>query len=238
MTKLTEQLLNGPLSPLLRFQCLCEPVTLSMAAMGAAQAGMGIYGQFQARDAHNQTEEYRRLEQENVIEENRRRATHDYLTNVRLEQTQQQQEFESVAQKSVDVQQQATRSIATGMASAAERGVAGRTVDQIVADFDYMANEETGRLKENQKIANLQHGENIRSYGTEYSNRLAAVKPYVKQPAKPIDIFGPIFSVGAQTLSTGASMARASGGFDKAFLGSGFGAERYNPLKGFPSVGV
>ncbi len=130
---------------------MCEPVSLSMAAMGVAQAGMNIYGQFQARDVHNQTEEYRRLEQENTIEENRRRTTHDYITNVRLEQQQQDQEKASLAQKVVDVQMQADRSIATGMASAAERGVAGRTVDQIVADFDFLANEESGRLKENQE---------------------------------------------------------------------------------------
>lgn len=231
MTKLTEQLLNGSISPLLRFHCLCEPVTLAMAGMGAAQAGMSIYSQFQARDVHNKTEEYRRLEQENIIEENRRRATHDYITSVRMEQTQQQQETESVAQKSYDVQQQATRSIATGMASAAERGVAGRTVDQIATDFDYMANEESGRLRENQQIANLQHGENIRSFGTEWSNRIAAVKPYVKQPAKPIDFFGPIFQAGAQTLNTGVNVAKVSGGFDKAFLGSGFGAAKSNPLE-------
>lgn len=225
-----EQLVNGPWSPLVKFSLTCEPVTLAMAGMGVAQAGMNIYGQFQARDAHNATEEYRRLEQENVIEENRRRATKDYLTSVRLEQTQQQQETESVAQKSFDVFQQATRSVATGMASAAERGVAGRTVDQIAADFDFMANEETGRLKENQKLSDLQHVENIRSYGTEYSNRIAAVKPYVKTPAKPIDFFGPIFQAGAQTLNTGVNVAKVSGGFDKAFLGSGFGAEKSNPL--------
>lgn len=194
---------------------MCEPVTIAMGTMAVAGAATNIYGQFQARDAHNATEEYRRLEQENVIEENRRRATHDYLTQVRMEQTQQQQETESVAQKSYDVGQQARLSVATGMASAAERGVAGRTVDMIAQDFDFMANEESGRLRENQKIANLQHGENVRSFGTEWSNRIAAVKPYVKQPAKPIDFFGPIFQAGAQTLNTGA--------FTGAFKGLGTG---------------
>lgn len=203
---------------------MCEPVTLTMAGMGVAQAGMNIYGQFQARDQHNSIEEYRRLEQENVIEENRRRATHDYITNVRLEQQQEDQEKAALAQKVVDIQMQADRSIATGMASAAERGVAGRTVDQIAADFDFMANEETGRLKENQKLADLQHGENIQSLGTEYSNRITAVKPYVKRPANQIDFFGPIFQAGAQTLNTGVGVAKAAGGFDKAFLGPGFGA--------------
>ncbi|MDK2744309.1 MAG: hypothetical protein NDI90_15485 [Nitrospira sp. BO4] len=218
---------------------MCEPITMAMGGMAVAQAGMGIYSQFQARDQHNSTEEYRRLEQENVIEENRRRATHDYITSTRLEQQQEDQEKAALAQKAVDLQMQADRSIATGMASAAERGVAGRTVDQIAADFDFMANEETGRLKENQKLANLQHNENIRSFGTTYSNRIAAVKPYIKTPAKQIDFFGPIFQAGAQTLGTAAKMP------DGSFKGVGYGAQASGapnpgarPYAGFPSVGI
>ncbi|MDK2742111.1 MAG: hypothetical protein NDI90_04295 [Nitrospira sp. BO4] len=241
---LLDQLINGSSSPLQKFNLTCEPVTMAMGGMSLASAGMNIYGQFQARDTHNQTEEYRRLEQENVIEENRRRATHDYLTNTRLEQQQEDQEKAALAQKVVDLQMQADRSIATGIASAAERGVAGRTVDQIVSDFDFMANEESGRLKENQKLASLQHGENIRSLGTEYSNRIAAVKPYVKQPAKPIDFFGPIFQAGAQTLSTDVAVSRANPTANTFTNWASkpstptAGTQRYNPLSGFPSVGV
>lgn len=238
MSSLTENLINGIQSPLHRFTLTCEPFTIAAATMGVASAGMNIAGQFQAQGQHNATEEYRRIEQENVIEENRRRATHDYLTNVRLEQTQQQQEEEAVAQKGFDIEQQAKRSVATGMASAAERGVAGRTVDQIAADFDFMANEETGRLKYNQKLAEQQHFENVGIFGTEYKNRIAAVKPYVKTPAKQIDFFGPIFQAGVQTLNTGASVASAAGGFGKAFGGSGFGAAKSNPLAFPSSVGV
>ncbi len=239
MSSLTEQLLNGSISPLSRFETRCEPVTLGLAAMGAASAGMNIYGQFQARDTYNSVEEYRRIEQENAIEENRRRATQDYLTNVRLEQEQQQQEYESVAQKSVDIQAQATRSVATGMASAAERGVAGRTVEMIAQDFDFMANEETGRLRENQRMADRQRSENIRGMGTEWQNRVTSIKPYVKTPAKQIDFFGPIFKAGVQTLGNVAVMPAGS------LKGVGFGAQASgspnpgtNPLMNFPSVGV
>lgn len=188
---------------------MCAPM-LMMGAMSAAQAGAGIYGQFQANKQHNAVEEMRRQQQEIAIEENRRRATSDYLNSTRLEQTQQHQEEQSVVVKSMDVAREAERSIATAEASAAERGVAGRTVDQIAADFEFMANEETGRLKQNQKIANQQHAENIRSLGNEYSNRVASVKPYIKQPAKPIDFFGPIFQAGAQTLATDVTLSKAS----------------------------
>lgn len=215
---------------------MCEPVTLAMGGMAAAGAATNIYGQFQAQGQHNAVEESRRLAQEDVIEENRRRATHDYITSTRLEREQQSQEEASVSQKSVDIQRQADSSIATGMASAAERGVAGRTVDQIAQDFDFMANEETGRLRENQKLANRQHSENIRSYGTEFSNRISAVKPYIKTPAKQIDFFGPIFQAGAQTLNTAAAMPSGS------LRGPGWAAQasgQRNPGTQFPSsIGV
>lgn len=190
---------------------MCAPAMLMMGALSAAQAGTSIYGQFQARKQHNAVEEMKRQHQEIAIEENRRRATDDYLNSVRLEQTQQHQEEQSVAVKSLDVAREATRTIATATASAAERGVAGRSVDQIAADFEFAANEETGRLKQNQKISNQQHSENIRSLGTEFTGRVSAMKPYIKQPAKPIDFFGPVFQAGAQTLNTGV----ATGAFKK-----------------------
>lgn len=184
---------------------MCSPMMLGMGALSAASAGANIYGQFQSNKQHNAVEESRRQQQETAIEENRRRATNDYLNSVRLEQTQQHQEEQSVAVKSMDVTREATRTIAVGEASAAERNVSGRTVDQIASDFEFAANEETGRLKQNQKISNQQHTENIRSLGTEFSGRVTAVKPYIKQPAKPLDLFGPVFQAGAQTLNTGVA---------------------------------
>ena len=208
---LIDTLLHGPSSPLTKYQCSCMPLAMGMmAGLSAAQAGASIYGQFQAQKQFNATEESRRQQNEIAIEENRRRATYDYLNSVRLEQTQQAQEEASVAQKSYDVQHEATRSIATGDASAAERGVAGRSVEQIAQDFEFAANEETGRIQQNQRQANAQHTENIRSMGNEWSNHVSSIKPYIPQPAKPVDFFGPVFQAGAQTLATDVAISRAS----------------------------
>lgn len=222
MNQLINTLLLGPANPRHRFQLTCEPVTISMGVMAAAGAAASIAGQQQAKKTHNKNEEARRLAQEDVIAENRRRTTEDYLTQTRLEMDQQSQEEAAVALKSNDVQRQTQRTIATGTASAAERGVAGRTVDQIASDFDFMSNEETGRLKENQKLANQQHQENIRGYGTQYSNRIADVKTYIPQPAKPVDYFSPIFGAVSQTVSAGAAnpdmRAKVSGLFSKESL--------------------
>ncbi len=222
-------LINGPSSsPLFRFECKCEPVSLTagMVALSAASAAMQVKGQANAAKQYNSVQEAQRMETENVIEENRRRATQDYLTTTRLEREQQSQEQEAVAQKTNDLNREAARTIATGNASAAERGVAGRTVDQIAADFDFAANEETGRLKANQNLANQQHAENVLAAGTEFSNRAASIKPYIKTPARQIDYFGPIFQVGAQTLGTINAMPAGS------LKGPGFGAASSsgNPL--------
>jgi hypothetical protein len=186
-------------------------MTIAMGTMAAGSAAMSIAGQFQAAGAHNSSEEARRIANQNAMDENRRRATHDYLTQTRLEREQQAQEVASVAQKSFDVRREATRSVGTALASAAERGVAGRTVDMIAADFDFMADEETGRLRANQKLANRQHDENIRASGTEWQNRVTSIQPYQKTPAKPIDFFGPVFQAGAQTLQTGVSTGAFKG---------------------------
>jgi hypothetical protein len=180
---------------------MCEPVTITMGVMAAAGAATSIMGQQQAKKQAESVEEARRIEQENVITENRRRATDDYLNTTRMERDQQSQEEAAVALKSGDVMKETKRSVATATASAAERGVAGRTIEDLAADYDFQANEETGRLKENQKLSNQSHSENIRGMGTNYSNRIADVRPYIKAPVKPVDYFGPIFGAGSQALS-------------------------------------
>jgi len=178
--------------------------------MAVAGAATNVMGQIQAKKTGEMVEEARRIEQENMITETRRRATSDYLNQTRMEQDQQNQEEAAVAVKSRDVVRETTRSIATGDASAAERGVAGRTVDQIASDFDFMSNEETGRLKENQKLANTHHDEAKRGYATQFSQRVADARPYIKQPQKPIDYFGPVFGAGSQVAAADVSISQAN----------------------------
>lgn len=165
------------------------------AAIGAVGGGvMGAMGSKAANKNAKAVEEARRIEQENMIMETRRRATDDYLNITRMERDQQFQEEAAVAMKGADISKETRRSVATSTASAAERGVAGRTIDDIAADYDFMANEETGRLKANQAMTNRQHEENIRGAGIDFSNRVADVRPYMKKAIAPVDYFGPAFS--------------------------------------------
>ena len=169
------------------------------AAAGAVGgAAMGIMGSSAANKNAKAVEEARRIEQENMIQETRRRATGDYLDQTRMEREQQAQEEAAVAVKGMDITKETNRSVATGTASAAERGVAGRTIDAINADYEFMANEETGRIKANQAAANRQHDEVIRGMGTQFENRVADVRPYVKKAVAPVDYFGPVFAAAGQ----------------------------------------
>jgi len=168
-------------------------------AIGAVGGGvMGALGSKSANAAAKATEEARRIEQENMIMETRRRATGDYLDQTRMEREQQAQEEAAVALKGADIAKETRRSVATGTASAAERGVAGRSIDQINADYEFMANEEVGRIKANQAMANRQHAEVIRGMGTQFENRVADVRPYVKKAVAPVDYFGPAFQAVGQ----------------------------------------
>ncbi|HEV8328935.1 MAG TPA: hypothetical protein VGQ08_15775 [Nitrospiraceae bacterium] len=169
------------------------------AAVGAVGGGvMGILGGQASNKAAKAAEEARRVEQENVIRENRRRATEDYLNQTRLEREQQSQEEAAVATKGADIAKETQREVATSTASAAERGVAGRTIDDIAADYEFQADVETGRLKANQAMANRQHEEQLKGYSTDYVNRVTDVRPYVPKSVAPVDYFGPVFSTVGQ----------------------------------------
>jgi len=200
--------------------CLCMPAqqggqtstaggALSGAAAGAAAgsiipgwgtavgavlgAGMGIMGAQQANSTAKANENAKKNAQDDLIMENRKRATHDYLREVRLEQLNEIQETSSLTEKSNDISKNAAAATGTAVASAAERGVAGRSLDTIISDFDFQQNQEVGRLRINQEMKNAQHTENIAASGDQFNNAVTAVQPYVPRVQPPVDYFGPIF---------------------------------------------
>lgn len=190
---------------------MCEPTTLAVAAgtMAVAGAGSTIIGQNSQRQLAKGYENQKKNAQDELIIENRKRATDDYLRQVRLEQLTQQQEKEALAEKSTDVSRQSTSVQATALASAAERGVAGRSVDQIISDYHMQSDLEIGRMKANQEMKDSQHQENIAGYADQYKNRASSIQPYIPRPQAPVDYFGPIFGAGAQIV--GAGMAAGVG---------------------------
>lgn len=178
------------------------------AAIGAVGgAVMGVIGSKQQNKAAKAFELAKRNAQDDLIIENRNRATKDYLRNVRLEQLNAQQETEALSEATNDVSKQTTATQATATASAAERGVAGRSVEMLIEDYTFQQSQEVGRLRTNQSMKNAQHTENIGGYQDQFDQRVAAVKPYVPRTQPPVDYFGPIFGV----MSTLGNVGMASG---------------------------
>lgn len=184
------------------------------AAVGAVGgAAMGIIGSQQANKAAKATEENRRIAQEYAISENRKRATADYLNAIRMETVQAAQEHESVAERSTDITRQRDNTVGTAAASAAERGVDGRSLDQVIASYHMEADTEIGRLKANQRMKDRAHGESIVAADRGYYNRITGMQSYAPKQVKPVDYFSPIFgAVGDLGKIAMASGAGKNGG--------------------------
>ena len=164
------------------------------AAIGAVGgAAMSIIGGANARNANKAAEAAKKDAQDRLIMENQRRATHDYLRQVRLEQLQETQEQQAVAENSQDFRRAAEASIGASRSDAAERGVAGASVEMIVNDYEFQQDQEIGRLAHNQRVKDAQHGENIAGFQDQFDQRVNAVKPYVPRAQPPVDYFSPVF---------------------------------------------
>lgn len=192
---------------------MCDPVTIGASvAMGASVAGgvTNIIGQNTNRQMAKGVENQKRLAQEDAITLNRQRATEDYLRQVHGERLQEAQQHEAVNEKSGDITRQADATAATAVASAAERGVGGRSITQIVNDYHFQSGLEINRIRTNQSWNDTQHEANIAGYRDQRAQRIADMKPYMMQPQAPVDYFGPIFGIA----KSGGQIAMA-GGFGK-----------------------
>jgi hypothetical protein len=183
---------------------MCEPVTMATIAIGASAGGAAtnIIGQNTTRQMNKGYENQKKNAQDDLIIENRKRATHDYLREVRLEQLEQSQEESSVSEQSNDIARQAEGATGQAVASAAERGVSGNNLETIISDYDFQQNKEVGLLRLNQAMANMQHTENIAGAKDQFDYRVSSVKPYVPRVQPPVDYFGPIFGAVSDSAKT------------------------------------
>ena len=123
-----------------RNQLTCEPVSILLGATALASAGgatSSIIGQNTNRQLAKHYEDEKRNAQDTVILENRMRSTKAYLKNVRLEQLRQSQEESALAEQGGDIAKQAAGASSKAVASAAERGVAGNSLETILGDYAY-----------------------------------------------------------------------------------------------------
>lgn len=184
---------------------MCEPLTLTAVSTGIAAMGAGasIYGQTQQNEAAQQVENQRAEAVDEQITETRKRATSDYLSKVQDEMLQEAQEKQALAEKENDLAKSERAGVATSNVAASESGVAGQSLAAIQNDYRLQMDQAAARLGVNQENANYQHSRAIQAYRTEYDNRANSITPYQKNPVKPVDYFGPLFSVAQAGLDTG-----------------------------------
>lgn len=187
-------------------------MTIAAGTMMAAGAASSIVAQNNARQVAKGNENAMKNAQDDVIIENRKRATHDYLREVRLERLASTQETEALTEKSNDIAHSVADAKGTAVASAAERGVAGRSLDTILSDFDFQQNQEIGRLRVNQEMKDQQHQENIGGYYDQYTARVTEVKPYVPRTQAPVDYFTPIFGMAGGMAGSMKGLGAITGG--------------------------
>lgn len=183
------------------------------AAAGAVGgAAMGVIGSKIANKNAKATEEARRIAQEQAMAENRRRATTDYLNQIRLENVQMSQEQAAVVEKTDDLGKNTANAVGAANVSAAERGVGGRSLDQIISDYHAQNDLEVGRLNANQGMKDAQHGEVVRGANQNYWNRVTGMQPYQKQPVAPVDYFSPAFKLVGDLGKIGMASGVGQGG--------------------------
>jgi hypothetical protein len=195
---------------------MCEPATIMTAvSLGVAAGGAGasIAGQTQKNKAARQVEQQKANAVNRQIEENRRRATADYIASVTDERTLQDQEHQALTEKKLDIVKVGRDATSQARVAAAESGVAGQSLAIIENDYAFQMEQAAGRLGVNQQFKDAQHERNIQAQGRTYENRVTQVQPYAQQPVAPVDYFGPIFGIA----NAGVNTAVATGAYRNMF---------------------
>lgn len=194
----------------------CEAVSISMgigAAVAAASAAASVQGQEQQANAAHDVQRQKGDAVTRQIEENRRRATADYIISVQDEQLADSQEEESLTEKKVDLARTERDAVSQATVAAAEANVTGQSLAMIQADYRFQMDQAASRLGINRQWSSYQHKRNIDAAGVEYTNRASSVQPYQKQPVKPVDWFGPTFAAVGQVNDLAVRSEAYRGGF-------------------------
>lgn len=102
---------------------MCEPLSIMTAAFGIAQTATQFIGAQQQAKAQNE-----------MVRENQKAANANLVREYADVQTRQLQEEDAAAVQKQDVSREARAARATTMAAAGEAGVAGLSVDALLAD--------------------------------------------------------------------------------------------------------
>jgi hypothetical protein len=194
---------------------MCEPASLAMVALSVGQAGMSIMGQQQnqkAQIAYQQAQAKARNEQ---IVQNRTMATDAYLQQLNAENLMKSQEEQANAEKGQDIAIATMQAKGTAKAAAADAGVGGASLDNLLFDFNRQESMMLGRLDLNQQFSDQARTSRVTGYGNTFKQRVTSIQPFQPSAVANVDYLSPILGIG----KAGFTAAQAGGYFKKVPVG-------------------
>jgi hypothetical protein len=194
---------------------MCEPLSIATIGMSAMSAGMNIMGQQQnqkAQIAYQQAQAEARNEQ---IIQNRTMATEAFVQQMNAENLMQAQEEQAVAEKGQDIAIKTMEAQGTAKAAAADAGVDGASLDNLLFDFNRQEAMLLGRLDLNQQFSDQARTSRVAGYGNTLKNRVTSIQPFQASPVAQVDYLTPILGMGKDSLK----VADKAGVFSKPKVG-------------------
>jgi hypothetical protein len=191
---------------------MCDPVSLSVAviAVSVASAGLSVYGQQQQQKAQVAYQNKLQAANQQQMEQNRDLATRAYLDQANAANAQLAQSREAAAVSNFDASRETLQARGAAIASAAEAGVYGGSLDALLSDFGRHEGMFASRNEANLIYKQQQTAAQVKGYHTEATGRTAGIQPYQPAPVAPVDYFGPALQVVQTGLNTGLNYQYAA----------------------------
>jgi hypothetical protein len=182
---------------------MCEPLALATIGMSVASSGMSIMGQQQQRKAQIQYQQAQAQARNEQIIQNRTMATESYIQQITSEHLMKSQEEQALAEKGKDLAIQTMQAQGTAKAAAADAGVGGASLDNLLFDFNRQESMMLGRLDLNQQFSDQARTSRQVGYGNTWKNRVTSIQPFQPSPVAQVDYLTPILGMGQRGLEVG-----------------------------------
>ena len=176
---------------------MCPPIVVAVAAVAiaAASAATSVVGQTQARNAKKEFQARQLAANKKQLRDNRELATRAFLDQAIAANTNLAEATEAAAASNQDIRTRKVRSQGEVLAAAAEGGVAGLSLQALLADFDRQEGLFFARNEQNLIFKRQQTARQIEGFEEQAESRIAQVSPFIPSPVANIDFAGPLLSI-------------------------------------------
>ena len=171
--------------------------SLFSGLLGAASAGLGLYGQIQTAKAQEDYQQRLAAQRNEQMVKNAELATKAYNQNVQMMNIRRQQEAAASEREKINIQREALRRQSTAGLAAGESGAAGVSLSMLYDDFSRSQAEYTAMIDREESMKQQQYDYQNLAFQQETQARIDSVTPFVAQPIAQPDYFGAIAGAGS-----------------------------------------